>query len=114
VILGKVLEKLPRIRSRWPTDAKLTKDVQFNLFEGDRVIGVIGLKTGTKVKIVEIKSEHAVIQFGATQSPMPVTNTDIIDQLGGLEKILALPDDPAPPLEKTAPEKDAPKPTGKG
>lgn len=101
-ILSQVLQKLPRIRSRWPKEAVLTKVTQFNLFEGDKIIGITTLRPGAKIKIIEIKKEHAVAKFGDKETPLPVGNTDIVDQMGGAEKILALPDDEAPEVGKTA------------
>lgn len=99
-ILAQVLAKLPKVRSKWPAEAKLKWDVKFNLMDGETVVGVISLNAGTRVKIATITPRHAVIRIGSTESPLPVTQTDLIELMGGLEKILALPDDPAPATSK--------------
>lgn len=92
--LARVLAKLPKVRSQWPAEARLTKVTQFTLKDGDKDVGVIRLEEGTRVKIVAIKLEHAVVRIGATESTIPVPNTDLIERMGGAEKILALPDEP--------------------
>lgn len=92
--LARVLAKLPKVRSQWPAEARLTKVTQFTLKDGDKDVGVVRLEEGTRVKIVAIKLEHAVVRIGATESTIPVPNTDVIDRMGGAEKILALPDEP--------------------
>lgn len=104
--LAEVLKKLPKLRSRWPSQALLTKTAQFNLYEGDKIIGVVTLNPGTKIKILAIKPEHAIVRFGGHESPLPVPNTDIIDRMGGSEAILACPDDASPGAEKPAPKPD--------
>ena len=62
--------------------------------DGDKVVGVIRLEAGTRIKIVEIKPEHAIVRVGATESPVPVVQTDLVELMGGAAKVLALPDDP--------------------
>ena len=98
--VAQVLRKIPKVRSKWPSETKLKRAVKFNLMDGDTVIGVISLNEGTKVKIVDINVQHAVVTFGSSQSPLPVTQTDIIELMGGAERILALPDDAAAPADK--------------
>jgi hypothetical protein len=94
--MAQVLKKLPRVRSHWPAEARLTKPAQFNIYDGDQVVGVVRLNAGTKVKVVEITLQHALVRVGSTQSPLPVSYTDIVDIMGGASEILALPDDAAP------------------
>ncbi|MEO6993959.1 MAG: hypothetical protein ABI273_10040 [Lacunisphaera sp.] len=91
--MANVLKKLPRVRSKWPKEAKLTKATQFNLYDGNSVVGVISLNAGTRIKIIEITLAHAVVRIGSTESPLPVNSTDIIALMGGAPTILALPDD---------------------
>ena len=93
-IIAEVLKKLPKVRSRWPATAKLTKATRFQLYEGDRVVGMFELTPGATIKVVEIKLQHAIIKLPMGNSPVPVLNTDIINVMGGVEKVLALPDDP--------------------
>jgi len=100
--LAEVLKKLPKVRSKWPTEAKLTKNTSFNIYDSGHLIGIIQLNAGTKVRIIEIKLQHAVVEISTGQSPLPVTNTDIIDRMGGAAAILALPDDPVPQSEQNA------------
>lgn len=93
-ILDQVLKKLPKVRSHWPKTTHVVRAAKFNLVDGTDIIGVIELNAGAKVTLVEIKPEHAIIAYTGLESPLPVPNTDIIEQMGGPEKILALPDDP--------------------
>jgi hypothetical protein len=97
--MASVLAKLPKIRSHWPAEAKLTKATQFNLNDGDKVVGVITLNAGAKFKILSITSQHALVMVAGNQSPLPVNQTDIIELMGGPATILALPDDPSPATE---------------
>ncbi len=103
--MANVLKKLPRVRSRWPAQVKLTKSAQFNLYDGETVAGVITLNAGTTLRIVDINLQHAIVRVGSAQSPLPVTYTDIIATMGGTEKILALPDDAPPKPEAKEPAK---------
>ncbi|WP_198529890.1 hypothetical protein [Geminisphaera colitermitum] len=105
-VLSQVLKKLPKIRSRWPEEVRLTKVSRFNILDGSNVIGVVQFNAGTKIRLLEIKPQHAVVKIATGESPLPVLNTDIIEQLGGAQKILAFPDDP--PVEtKSSGEKSA-------
>jgi hypothetical protein len=99
------MEKLVRVRSKWPREVTLTKNTQFNLFDGDKVIGVVGLNAGAKVKLAEVQLQHAIITVANSKSPIPITNTDIIDSMGGAAAILALPDDPNPKGDAKQPTK---------
>ena len=90
---SEVLRKLPRIRSRWPKQVKLTKDVRFTLYEGERPVGIVGMKAGAPLTLLNVKVEHAIVQVQNSESPLPVLNTDLIEQLGGHAAVLALPDD---------------------
>ena len=99
-LVDEVMRKLVRVRSKWPREVKLTKNTQFNIFDGDKVIGVVGLNAGTKVKLNEIQFRHAIIAVANSRSPVPVSNTDIIESMGGASAILALPDDPSPKAEE--------------
>ncbi|MCU1329948.1 MAG: hypothetical protein JWN34_5318 [Bryobacterales bacterium] len=104
--MASVLAKLPKVRSRWPAQTRLTKATQFNLYDGENVTGVITLNAGSKVRIVDITTQHAVVIVGGNQSPLPVNQTDIIELMGGVPAILAMPDDPAPAADtKTAGKK---------
>lgn len=88
-----VLKKLPRVRSHWPKEVTLNRVTKFNIVEGGKVIGVIELHAGTKVRLVEVKPEHAVVALVTGNTPLPVDYTTLIEQMGGPEKILALPDE---------------------
>ena len=105
-ILADVLKKLPKVRSKWPKEAKLTKNTTFNLYDGGHLIGLIQINAGTKVRVIEIKLEHAVVEISTGQSPLPVINTDIVERMGGAAVILALPDD-APPQSEQVEEPSA-------
>lgn len=94
LILDRVLKKLPQLRSRWPFEAKLTKQSQFRLYNGDKVVGVVILNAGTTVAVLAITPRHAIIEVSGNESPIPVMDTDIVDRMGGADKILAYPDDP--------------------
>lgn len=96
-MLSDVLAKLPKVRSKWPKEVVLPKAQSFNFMEGDKVVGVVQTEAGAKVALIEIKPEHAVIRFAGAETPMPVMKTDIVMQMGGAKKILALPDDPPSP-----------------
>ncbi|HRE83582.1 MAG TPA: hypothetical protein PLN52_21230 [Opitutaceae bacterium] len=91
--INDVLKKLPRVRSHWPKEVTLNRVTKFNIVEGGKVIGVIELHAGTKVRLVEVKPEHAVIALVTGNTPLPVDYTTLIEQMGGPEKILALPDE---------------------
>jgi hypothetical protein len=80
----------------------------FNLYNGTKLIGVTSLEVGTKVKLLDIRHEHAIILINGQQSPLPVLNTNIIVLMGGAEKILAYPDDPVIPSEGKAPAEKSP------
>ncbi len=95
--MAQLLAKLPKVRSKWPSEAKLVKATDFSLMDGEKIVGVINLNAGTRIKIVEIKLEHVIVRIGATESPVPVMQTDIIERMGGAAKILALPNDPEAP-----------------
>jgi hypothetical protein len=97
--MASVLKKLPRVRSKWPKEAKLVKATQFNLYDGDNVVGVVSLNAGTRIKLIYITLAHAVVRIGSTESPLPVNSTDIIELMGGPTTILALPDDTAPKVD---------------
>lgn len=87
-------------------EVRLTKVSRFNILDGSNVIGVVQFNAGTKIRLLEIKPQHAVVKIATGESPLPVLNTDIIEQLGGAQKILAFPDDP--PVEtKSSGEKSA-------
>lgn len=95
-IIAEVLKKLPKVRSHWPATAKLTKATRFQLYEGERVVGMFELPADATIKIIEIKLQHVIVKLSLGNSAVPVLNTNIITVMGGPEKILALPDDPAP------------------
>lgn len=93
VTINDVLKKLPRVRSHWPKEVTLLRVAKFNIVEGGKVIGVIELHAGTKIRLVEVKPEHAVVALVTGNTPLPVDYTTLIEQMGGPEKILALPDE---------------------
>jgi len=103
ITLADVFRKLPKIRSRWPQEAILKAKCHFNLRDGEKVVGIIELDAGTRVTILDIKLQHMVVRIGATESPLPVIKTDIIERMGGAAKILGYPDDPSPKPEKSEP-----------
>jgi hypothetical protein len=105
---SQVLAKLPKIGSRWPSKIALEKDTMFTLRDEDgKAVGMTSIKAGATLTLIEVKPEHAVVRVSSSICPIPVENTDLVDQLGGSDAVLALPDDPAkPPAEK----RDAGKP----
>lgn len=107
--MSQVLRKLPKIRSKWPQEAVLAKTTQFNLLDGGKVVGVMTINAGTKVKIIEVKSEHAVVRVAGNVSPLPVDNLDLVDRMGGAEKILAYPDDETPKPSQPPAQKESTK-----
>lgn len=101
--LARVLAKLPTVYSRWPREAKLVRPTKFNIQEGGKIVGLISLDAGTKVRIVEIKKEHAVVRVGTVEAVTPVQDTNIIELMGGPAAILQLPDEtPAASENKNA------------
>lgn len=97
-----MMRKMQRIRSRWPGDVLIKKESYFALKDGGEDVGYISLKAGTKLHLIEIKPEHAIVVVADAICPVPVENTDLVDRLGGISGILALPDDP-PPAEAASP-----------
>jgi hypothetical protein len=104
-ILAAVLKKLPKVRSKWPKEGKLIKDSHFMLHEGDTIVGIVELNTGAKIKVQEITLENALVIVGGIPSAVPVTNTNIIELMGGSAVILALPDDPVKKTDTTPTQK---------
>jgi hypothetical protein len=96
------MKKLQRIRSRWPQLIQIKKEIYFALREGDDDVGYISLKPGAKLRVVEIKPEHAIVVVGDAVCPVPVEYTDLLDRLGGIAVVLAMPDDPPPADETTS------------
>jgi hypothetical protein len=109
-IWSAVLQKLPRIRSRWPNIIVLKRATYFTILDGTQQVGFVSLNTGTKLHLIDIKPEHALVMVSDTVSPVPVENTDLVDQLGGMMAVLALTDDPAPPSADPNPNKGSPPP----
>jgi hypothetical protein len=95
-VIAAVLKKLPKVRSHWPEKVKLIKATRFQLYEGDRVVGMFEFSPGATITVFEIKHKHLIAKLALGNSPIPVLNTDTISVMGGAEKILALPDDPTP------------------
>jgi len=96
------MKKLQRIRTRWPQLVQIKKDIYFALKDGDEEVGYISLKPGTKLRLVEIKPQHAIVVVGDAVCPVPVEYTDLLDRLGGITAVLGLADDPPPADEAAA------------
>lgn len=103
-LLDQVLKKLPKVRSKWPREVQLVKTTQFTMRDGGKEIGVMTLNPGTKVNLVEVKPEHAVILMAGSMSPVPVQNTDLIDRMGGLDAVLRLVDESEIKVEAESPK----------
>jgi hypothetical protein len=103
-----VLARLPKLRSHWPKEVTLTQKTFFKIYDEGRVVGLMTLDAGSILKLLEVKPEHAVVRVGESTSPIPVENTDLVERMGGEEKVLALHDDP-PPKETPPPAASSPK-----
>jgi len=107
-----VLAKLPRLRSRWPKEVRLTQKTFFKIYDGNQVVGLTTLDEGSILKLIEVKPQHAIVRVGQSTSPVPVGNTDLVERMGGEKEILEMKDDPPPapapapasPVAPTAPQ----------
>lgn len=91
--LPEVLRKLPNLRSHWPKTVRLKQRVSFNLVNNGAPVGITSMEAGAVVRLIEVKPQHAVVLVQGSNVPLPVEQSDLIEQMGGASTILLLKDD---------------------
>jgi hypothetical protein len=90
-----VLAKLTRVRSRWPREVALVTQITINILGKDRAITLRTFEPGTVVVLENVTPTEVMVLVQGTGNPLLIEQCDLVERMGGVQAILALPDDSA-------------------
>jgi hypothetical protein len=64
-------------KNLWPASVTLTQPHEFAILVGGQIAGTTVLPSGTKVQLVEMRSNSVVIRYGDDTKPVPIDETDL-------------------------------------
>jgi hypothetical protein len=64
-------------KNLWPATVTLSQPREFSILIGGQIVGATELPSGTKVQLVEVKSNSVLVRYGDDTKAVPIDETDL-------------------------------------